>query len=89
MEAITGRALLLAGVGRALKHAGQTALHLMPMHATIDKPNALIANIREALRHASAVAEQLPKTNRWSVFVDYVVKKITRPLPMVAACGKS
>lgn len=41
MEAITSRALLLAGVGRALKHAGQTTLHLTPMHAAMDKLVAL------------------------------------------------
>ncbi|UUZ66169.1 transposase (plasmid) [Polaromonas sp. P1-6] len=43
MEAITSRALLLAGVGRAVKHAGQTTLYLTPMHAAIDKLMALIA----------------------------------------------
>lgn len=37
MEAITSRALLLAGVGRAVKHAGQTTLYLTPMHAAKDK----------------------------------------------------
>jgi hypothetical protein len=39
MEAITSRALLLAGVGRAVKHAGQTTLYLTPMHAAKDKLN--------------------------------------------------
>ena len=48
MEAITSRALLLAGVGRAVKHAGQTTLYLTPMHAAKDKLMALIANIRAA-----------------------------------------
>ena len=28
-----------------------------------------------------SVAEQLPKANRWKAFVDYMVVKITRPLP--------
>ena len=28
-----------------------------------------------------SVAEQLPKANRWKAFVDYMVAKITRPLP--------
>ena len=56
MEAITSRALLLAGVGRAVKHAGQTTLYLTPMHAAKDKLMALIANIRAALSHVRAVA---------------------------------
>jgi len=75
MEAITSRALLLAGVGRAIKHAGQTTLYLTPMHAAKDKLIELIANIRVALSHVRAVAEQLPQTNRWKTFVDYVVEK--------------
>ena len=54
MEAITSRALLLAGVGRAVKHAGQTTLYLTTMHAAKDKLIALIANIRVALSHVRA-----------------------------------
>ena len=81
MEAITSRALLLAGVGRAVKHGGQTTLYLTPMHAAKDKLLELITNIRAALSHVRAVAEQLPKSNRWEVFLNYVVAKITRPLP--------
>jgi hypothetical protein len=81
MEAITSRALLLAGVGRAVKHAGQTTLYLTLMHAAKDKLMMLIANIRTALTHVRAAAEQLPKIDRWKVFLDYVVAKIIRPLP--------
>jgi hypothetical protein len=81
MEAITSRALLLAGVGRAVKHAGKTTLYLTPMHAATGKLMALITNIRAALSHVRAVAEQLPNTDRWRAFLNYVVDKITRPLP--------
>jgi Transposase DDE domain len=81
MEAITSRALLLAGVGRAVKHAGQTSLYLTPMHAAKAKLMTLIANIHAAVKHVRAVAEQLPKIDRWKTFVDYVVAKIIRPLP--------
>lgn len=81
MEAITSRALLLAGVGRAVKHAGQTTLYLTPMHAAKDKLMELIANVREAISHVRAIAEQLPQSDRWKAFLDYVVAKITRPLP--------
>jgi hypothetical protein len=81
MEAITSRALLLAGVGRAVKHAGQTTLYLTPMHAATGKLMALLANVRAALSHVRAVAEQLPQTNRWTTLLNYVVAKITRPLP--------
>ena len=81
MEAITSRALLLAGVGRAVKHAGQTTLYLTPMHAATGKLMALLTNIRAALSHVRAVAGQLPNTDRWRTFLNYVVAKITRPLP--------
>ena len=81
MEAITSRALLLAGVGRAVKHAGQTTLYLTPMHAATGKLMALLTNIRAALSHVRAVAGQLPNTDRWRTFLNYVVTKITRPLP--------
>ncbi len=81
MEAITSRALLLAGVGRAVKHAGQTTLYLTPMHGAKGKLLALIANIRAALGHVRAVAEQLPRTERWKTFLDYVVARITLHAP--------
>jgi len=81
MEAITSRSLLLAGVGRAVKSGGQTTLYLTPMHAAKNKLMALIANVHEALAYVKAVAEQLAKADRWKTFVDFVVSKITRPLP--------
>jgi len=81
MEAITSRALLLSGVGRTVKHAGQTTLYLTPMHAATGKLMALLANVRAALSHVRAVAEQLPSINRWTAFLNNAVAKITRPLP--------
>ena len=51
------------------------------MHAAKDKPMELIANIRAALGYVRAVVQQLPKTNRWKTVLDYVVTKMTRPLP--------
>ena len=88
MEAITSRALLLAGVGRAVKHAGQITLYLTPMHGAKDKLLGLIANIRAALSYVRAVAEQLPQVDRWKTFLDYVVAKITRPLPPWSRTGQ-
>jgi hypothetical protein len=79
MEAITSRALLLAAVGRATKHGGQTTLYLTPMHAAKETLMLMIANIRTALRHVRTVAEQLPTTDRWKTLLDYVVAKITQP----------
>ena len=76
MEAITSRALLLASVGRATKHAGQTTLYLTPMHAARTTMMILIANIRAALTHVRTVAEQLPTVDKWKALLDYIVARI-------------
>jgi hypothetical protein len=81
MEAITSRALLLAAVGRATKHAGQTTLSLTPMHAAKTTLLRFLANIRAALSHVKAVAEQSPSTNRWKTLLHYLVAKIIPPIP--------
>ena len=81
MEAITSRPLLLAGVGRATQHAGQTTLYLTPMHAARDNVIAMVENIRRALAHSRHVAEQLAQTSPWQAFVVYVVARITKKLP--------
>ena len=61
---------------RAAKHAGQTTLYLTPMHAAKDKLMALIANIRAALQHAKAAAEQFGSTDPWTILLRYVSDKI-------------
>jgi hypothetical protein len=76
MEAIPSRALLLAAVGRATQHAGQTTLYLTPMHAAKATLMMLIANIRVAISHVRRIAEQLPTTDRWKTLLDYIVAKI-------------
>src|ERR1019366_4558464 len=76
MEAITSRALLLAAVGRATKHAGQTTLYLTPMQAARATLMRLIANIRAALGHVRRVAEQSTATVRWKTLLDYIVARI-------------
>lgn len=79
METITSRALLIAGVGRAAKQAEQTSLYLTPMHVARDELVALITNIRADLRHLKFVAQQLPSTDRWKTFLNYIVAKLTLP----------
>ena len=80
MEAITSRALLLAGVGRATQHANQTTIHLT-MHAAKGKLIGLVANVRAALAHVRAGAEQLLNPDPWRLFLDYVIAKIILALP--------
>jgi hypothetical protein len=79
MEAITSRALLLATVGRATRHAGKTTLYLTPIHAAKTTLMLLIANIRAALSHVRTVAEQSPSTDRWKTLLDYIVARIIPP----------
>jgi hypothetical protein len=89
MEAITSRALLLAAVGRATKHAGRTTLYLTTMHASRTVLMLLIANIREALSHVRRVAEQSQATNRWKILLDYIVARIVshRPRKLLKTCA--
>jgi Transposase DDE domain group 1 len=89
MEAITSRALLLAAVGRATKHAGQTTLYLTTMHASRTALMLLVANIRAALSHVKRVAEQSPTTDRWKTLLDYIVARIVphRPRKLLKTCA--
>jgi len=93
MEAITSRPLLLAGVGRAVSHAGQTTLHLTPLHGKTTLLKSLIANIHAALRHVRATAEQFGSVDPWTTLVRYVVARIApsigppKPLALLAPTG--
>ena len=77
MEAITSRPLLLAAVVKAASHAGQTTLYLTPMHGKVTTLKSLIANIRAALQHVRAAAEQFKTKDPWAVLMRYINDKIT------------
>ena len=66
---LTSRPLLLAAVGRAANHDGQTTLHLTPMHGKASILRSLIANIRAALQRVRLTAEQFTTTDRWAVLL--------------------
>jgi Transposase DDE domain group 1 len=83
LEAITSRALLLAAVGRATKHAGQTTLYLTPMHGAQKTLKRLISNVRQALNHVQAIAEQLPTIDRWKSLLDYIAARIKLSSPAI------
>ena len=76
MEAITSRPLLLAAVGRAAHSGGQTMLYLTPLHGKATLLKSLIANIRAALKHVKATAEQLKAADPWSLLLHYVSDRI-------------
>lgn len=82
MEAITSRSLLLAAVGKAVNHAGQTHLYLTPLHGKAKVLKTLIANIGAALQHIQVAAEQFAQADRWALLLRYISDKIA---PRVAA----
>jgi len=90
-EALTSRPLLLAAVGRAVSHAGQTLLYLTPMHAETDLIKSMIANVHAALSHVRRAAEQLPKLDRWATLLAYICRQIAGqfalPTPPPALAG--
>lgn len=81
MEAITSRPLLLAAVGKAVSHAGQTTLYLTPIHGKSHLLKSLQSNIQAALQHVKACAEQFNPSAAWAAFVRYVSEKIAPTLP--------
>lgn len=93
MEAITSRPLLLAAVGTAANHAGQTTLYLTPLHGKANILKPLIANIRAALQHVKDTAEQFKSIDPWAVLLRYVSDKIApilgpfKPPPALVTTG--
>ena len=81
-EALTSRPLLLAAVGRAVSHGGQTLLYLTPMHAEVGLIKSMIANVRKAIQHVGSAAEQLPKLDRWATLLAYICHRIVRQTPL-------
>ena len=92
-EALTSRPLLLAAVGRAVHHSGQTTLYLTPMHAETGLIKSMVANVQAAISHVRRAAEQLPKINRWATLLAYICRRIVSqsvlpiPPPALAAPG--
>lgn len=81
MEAITSRPLLLAAVGTAASHAGQTTLYLTPLHGKAPILRQLIANVGAALQHVRAAAEQFKDLGRWGCLLRYISDRIA---PLIA-----
>ena len=81
LEAVTSRPLLLAAVGKAANHAGQTQLYLTPLHGKVKVIKELIVNIRRALAHVKTIAEQLPKVDRWATLLRYICQQLVPSIP--------
>ena len=76
LEAITSRPLLLSGIARLTRHAGQSRLLITLTHAAGDQIKSMIANVRMGLDYVLANAPQLPKASRWRVLLRYIVDQI-------------
>ena len=76
MQVVTSRSLLLAAVGTAANHAGQTALYLRPLHGKANVLKALIANIHAALQYVKDTAQQFKVIDRWAVLLRSVSDRI-------------
>ena len=87
LEALTSRPLLLAAVGKAANHGGQTQLYLTPLHGKVQAIKAMIVNIRAALRHVKTIAQQLPKPDPSATLLQYICQRfapnITAPIPKI------
>lgn len=80
LEAVTARPLLLAAVGKAASHAGQTTLYLTPLHGRLDTLKSLLANVRAALQHVRGIAEQFRGLDPWAVMLRYIGERIAPSL---------
>jgi hypothetical protein len=74
-EAITGRPLLLAAVGKAANHADQTTRYLT-LHGRADVLRKLITNIGAALQQVKAAAEQFQDLDRWACLLRRISNRI-------------
>ena len=75
---------MLAALGKATSHAGQTTLYLTPMHGKTNHLKSLVANIRRALQHARIAAEQFKAIDSWAALLRYVSDQIA---PAIAPFG--
>ena len=84
LEAITSRPLLLTGVARLTRHAGQARLLVTLCHAAGDHIRTMIARIRKGLSHVLDTAPQLPKHGRWPALMRYIIDRILSAKPKVS-----
>ena len=81
-------ALLLAAVGRGAHSGGQTTLYLTPLHGKAKLLKSLIANIRAALQHIKATAEQFKAADPWGLLLRYISDRIAPAIgPFTPATG--
>ena len=84
-EAITSRPLLLHGVARQTRHAGQTRLTVTSGHGRCDKAVAALRRIAAFFQDLRRNAEQLTAEECWRRILSQALKKI----PARTATGRA
>ena len=74
-EAITSRPLLLHGVARQTRHAGQTRLTVTSSHGRRDRVVQALRAIAAFFTDLWQTAEQLTLSERWSRILSHALRK--------------
>ena len=69
-EAITSRPLLLYAVGKQVRHAGKTTLHVTSTHAKAQTVERCLKAVAEFLDYIRTTARQLNWTQRWRLILE-------------------
>ena len=87
-EAITSRPLLLHGVAKQTRHAGQTILTVTSTHAKTEMIHPIFRPLVDFLREIRMNAEQLTCEERWRrilsrIFAVFLCGRLLTPPPLV------
>lgn len=82
LEAITSRPLLLHGVARQTRHAGQTTITVSSMHAKADKARRALTRIATFFAALRSTAEQLSVLERWLRILSRAVVRYLHGQPL-------
>jgi uncharacterized damage-inducible protein DinB len=82
MEALTSRPLLLHGVARQTRHAGQTTVTITSAHGGAAKARAALVRIAAFFAGLRATAEQLTAEQRWYRILTQAVKRYLNGQPL-------
>jgi len=77
-EAITSRPLLLYGVGRRTKHAGQTTITITPTHAKYAIAELMMNGIKKVLNWFKSLAEQFTVQQKWKMMLSIIFRSFLK-----------
>ena len=80
-EAITSRPMMLYGVARQIKHAGQTTLKVTSMHAKAEIVQKRIGLINRFLNKIKSYAERFSLKQKWQLILRAVFAKFFKRKP--------